>query len=217
MSAGGMQSMTGKAHWEKIYATKSAPELSWYRDRLDTSLALIERAHLPASAAIIDVGGGASTLVDDLLRMGFQDVTVLDLSAGALEQARQRLGALSRGVHWTEGDAASANLPPQRYDLWHDRALFHFLAGAGEKSAYVAAATSAVRPGGFLILSAFAPDAPEKCSGLPVERYGPQELADQFPAFALLESRRDGHRTPAGKVQNFTCVLMQKRQEGAGR
>jgi len=217
MNAGGVQSMAGKPHWEKLYATKSAGELSWYRDRLDTSLELIERAHLTAGAAIIDVGGGASTLADDLLRMGFRDVTVLDISAGALAQARQRLGAISGNVHWIEGDATISNLAPEHYDLWHDRALFHFLAGAGEISAYVTVATSAVKPGGFLILATFAPDAPEKCSGLPVHRYGAEKLAAQFPAFALVESRREEHRTPAGKIQPFTCVLMQKRQEDAGR
>jgi len=209
--------MAGKAHWENIYATKSVRELSWYRDRLDTSLELIERAHLPVNAAIIDIGGGASTLVDDLLRMGFPDVTVLDLSAGALEQTRQRMGAASESVHWMEGDVTTAKLKPEHYDLWHDRAMFHFLSGASERSAYVAAATRAVKQHGLLILAAFALDGPAKCSGLPVERYGPQELAGQFPAFAMLESRRDGHRTPAGILQNFTYVLMQKKQEDAGR
>jgi len=209
--------MAGKAHWENIYAAKSARELSWYRDRLDASLELIERAHLPANAAIIDVGGGASTLVDDLLRMGFRDVTVLDLSSGALEQARQRLGAFSESAHWMEGDVTSAHLAPQRYDLWHDRALFHFLHDAGEIGAYVTAATGAVKPDGFLILCAFAPDAPAKCSGLPVQRYGAEDLAAPFPAFALVENRREEHRTPAGILQNFTCVLMQKRREDAGR
>jgi SAM-dependent methyltransferase len=209
--------MSGKAHWENIYATKSAGELSWHRDRLDTSLELIERAHLPGNAAIIDVGGGASTLVDDLLRMGFRDVTVLDLSSGALAQSRQRMGPVSESVHWVEGDLTTAKLKPKHYDLWHDRAMFHFLTDAGERSAYVAAATRAVKQGGFLILATFALDGPAKCSGLPVERYGADDLAGQFPAFALVESRRDGHRTPAGILQNFTCVLMQKRQEDAGR
>ena len=205
--------MSGKAHWENIYDTKPAGELSWYRDRLDASLELIERARLPENAAIVDVGGGASTLVDDLLRMGFRDVAVLDLSAGALEQARQRLGARSESAQWIEGDVTTAKLAPEHYDLWHDRAMFHFLAGAGEKSAYATAATRAVKRGGFLVLSVFAPDAPEKCSGLPVQRYGAEDLAAQFPAFALLESRRDAHRTPAGKLQPFTCVLLQKRSE----
>jgi SAM-dependent methyltransferase len=209
--------MGGKAHWEKIYATKSDRELSWYRDRLDASLELIGRAHLPENAAILDVGGGASTLVDDLLRIGFRDLTVLDLSAGALEQARRRLGALSESVHWIEGDVTAANLAPQRYDLWHDRAAFHFLVDAGEKNAYVIRATSAVKPGGFLILSAFALDGPGKCSGLPVQRYGAEELARQFPAFTLVESRPEQHRTPAGVLQNFTCVLMQKTQQYSRR
>jgi len=205
--------MGGKAHWENIYATKSDRELSWYRDRLDASLELIGRAHLPENAAIIDVGGGASTLVDDLLRMGFRDVTVLDLSAGALEQALRRLGALSEGVHWIEGDVTTAKLKPEHYDLWHDRAVFHFLTGAGERSAYVTAATRTVKQGGFLILATFALDGPAKCSGLPVQRYGAEDLAGQFPAFTIVEYRREQHRTPAGSPQPFTCVLMQKRSE----
>ena len=203
--------MAGKAHWENIYATKSVQELSWYRGRLDTSLELIQRTGLPRNAAIIDIGGGASTLVDDLLRMDFRDVTVLDLSAAALQKAQQRLGALSERVQWMPGDVTSAHLAPEHYHLWHDRAMFHFLVSPQERAAYVAAATGAVRKGGFLIVATFAFDGPAKCSGLPVERYGPEDLARQFPAFALLESRCEQHRTPAGHVQNFTWVLLQKR------
>lgn len=202
--------MAGKAHWENIYATKSVQELSWYRGRLDTSLELIQRTGLPQNAAIIDVGGGASTLVDDLLRMGFGDVTVLDLSAAALQTAQRRLGALAERVQWMPGDVTSANLAREHYDLWHDRALFHFLLSPQERTAYVAAATGAVKKKGFLILATFALDGPAKCSGLPVERYGPEDLARQFPAFALTESRREQHRTPAGNIQNFTWVLLQK-------
>ncbi len=208
-----MQTVAGKAHWENIYATKSVRELSWYRDRLVTSLELIERAGLPKTAAIIDVGGGASTLVDDLLRMGFRDVSVLDISAGALSQARDRQGAHAGSVQWIEGDITTANLAPQSYDLWHDRAVFHFLTGAGERSAYVSWATSALKQGGFLIVCTFALDGPERCSGLPVQRYGAENLAGQFPALTLVESRREQHHTPAGSYQPFTCVLMQKRSE----
>ena len=203
--------MAGKAHWENIYATKTVQEVSWYRDRLDISLELIQRTGLPRNAAIIDIGGGASTLVDDLLRMGFGDVTVLDLSAVALQKAQQRLAALSQRVQWIPGDVTSANLAREHYHLWHDRAMFHFLVSPQERAAYVAAATGAVRKGGFLIVATFALDGPAKCSGLPVERYGPEDLARQFPAFALMESRCEQHRTPAGHVQKFTWVLLQKR------
>ena len=205
--------MAGKAHWENIYATKSVQEVSWYCGRLDTSLELIQRAGLPRNAAIIDIGGGACTLVDDLLRTGFADVTVLDLSAAALQTAQQRLGALSERVQWMPGDVTSAHLAPEHYHLWHDRAVFHFLVTPQERTAYVAAATGAVKKSGFLILATFALDGPAKCSGLPVERYAPQDLARQFPAFALMESRREQHRTPAGNIQNFTWVLMQKRSD----
>jgi SAM-dependent methyltransferase len=202
--------MGNKSHWENIYATKSAMEVSWYRDRLDISLELIQRANLAKDVEIIDIGGGASTLVDDLVRIGFQNVSVLDLSALALAKAKQRLGALADRVHWTEGDITDVNLAVNHYDLWHDRAVFHFLTEPGKRTAYVAAATRTVKTNGFLILATFALDGPAKCSGLLVERYGPEELARQFPAFTLLDHRREQHKTPLGAIQNFTYVLMQK-------
>lgn len=203
--------MSDKAHWEKIYRTKAASELSWFRERLDTSLELVQRTNLAARAQIIDIGGGTSTLVDDLLRIGFQNVSVLDLSAVALEQAKHRLGALSERVCWIEGDVTNTDLEADHYDLWHDRAVFHFLIEAGDRAAYVAAATRAVKSFGFLIVATFALNGPMECSGLPVERYGPEELAGQFAAFTLLDSGLERHHTPSGTVQNFTCVLMQKR------
>jgi SAM-dependent methyltransferase len=205
--------MSAKAHWEKVYAAKSVNEVSWYQERLKTSLKLIQRADLASDAEIIDIGGGASTLVDDLVRIDFQNVSVLDLSASALEQAKARLGNLGERVHWIEGDITHASLAANHYDLWHDRAVFHFLTEADKRMAYVAAATQALKSGGFLIMATFALDGPTKCSGLPVERYGPQELARQFPAFTLLDDRREQHQTPFGTIQNFTYVLMQKRDE----
>jgi SAM-dependent methyltransferase len=203
--------MDSKAHWEKIYTNKSAKEVSWYRDRLDISLELIQRAHLSKDAKIIDVGGGASTLVDDLLRMGFEDVSVLDLSAMAIEKAKQRLGARSDRVHWLEGDVTDISIAGSHYDLWHDRAVFHFMVEAGKRAAYVANATWAVTKGGFLIVGTFAPSGPSQCSGLPVDRYGPEELARQFPAFFILEERSEQHQTPSRTLQSFTYVLLQRR------
>ncbi|MGH9679389.1 MAG: class I SAM-dependent methyltransferase [Candidatus Acidiferrales bacterium] len=213
--------MDNKAHWEKIYTSKPIKEVSWYRDRLSTSLELIGRAGLPAKAKIIDVGGGASTLVDDLLRMGFGNVTVLDVSAAAMENSIQRLDAQagpvqSGSVHWIEGDITDTQLGDSRYDLWHDRAVFHFLVDPAKRAAYVANATRAIKEGGFLIAATFAPTGPAKCSGLPVERYGPEELARQFPEFILLDNRSEQHRTPSGATQDFTYVLLQKRVRSGG-
>ncbi len=188
--------------------------MSWYREHLETSLELIRRTGLAADAELIDIGGGASTLVDDLLRLGFLSVSVLDLSAVALEKARQRLGTLSERVRWIASDVTNASLAAEHYDLWHDRAVFHFLTDPVEKAAYVATATRVVKNGRFLILATFALDGPAKCSGLQVERYGPEELAGQFPEFELLESRREVHRTPTAAVQNFTYVLLQKHGKG---
>lgn len=203
--------MDGKAHWDSIYATRPAQEVSWYRPRLDTSLELIQRVGLAATAEIVDIGGGASTLIDDLLRMGFQNISVLDLSPVALQKTKDRLGASSDRVRWMETDITKANLPVDQFDLWHDRAVFHFLTEPKDRAAYVSAATRALKKGAFLVMGTFALDAPAKCSGLNVQRYAPEELAAQFPAFALLDSRLEHHQTPSAKTQNFTYVLMQKR------
>ncbi len=203
--------MSRKSHWENVYATKAVNEVSWFREHLSTSLELIRLAGLPSSVKIIDVGGGASTLVDDLLGMGFQNMTVLDVSAAALENAKQRLGDKSNRVTWIEADVTEAPFPGSHYDLWHDRAVFHFLIDPEKRAAYVAAATHALKTGGYLILATFAANGPAKCSGLPVARYGAEELARQFPAFIALEERSEQHQTPSGALQNFTYVLLQKR------
>ncbi len=209
--------MQAKAHWEKVYATRAATEVSWFQPHAERSLALIGDAGIPPTARIIDVGGGASTLVDDLLEAGYRDVTVLDLSANALAVARARLGPRAHGVRWLEANVLEAALPRHGYDLWHDRAVFHFLTHAADRHAYVQLVLHAVRPGGLVIVATFAPDGPERCSGLPVMRYDPQGLHAEFGTpFTLLTHASEAHQTPAGRVQRFIYCLCRKAEGGCG-
>ncbi|MFC3070493.1 class I SAM-dependent methyltransferase [Phenylobacterium soli] len=196
--------MTTKAHWESVYRSKAMDEVSWYRPHLDVSLRLIERAAPDLGSAIIDVGGGESTLVDDLVARGYRDLTVLDISPAALDVAQARLGAAATSVHWIAGDITQTELAAARYDVWHDRAVFHFLTDEGQRAAYVRQVARAVRPGGHVIVGTFGPRGPEKCSGLDVVRYDPAGLHGQFgPKFRLLESLTELHETPWGTTQEF--------------
>lgn len=199
-------------HWEKIYGAKPPDQVSWYRPHLETSLALIERVAADRSRSIIDVGAGASTLVDDLIARGYRNITVLDISQAALDIARRRLGAASQSVRWLQADAtASAAFPAPAYDVWHDRAVFHFLTTPAERLAYVRNVVSAVRPGGHVIVGTFGPAGPQKCSGLDVVRYDADSLHDEFGRrFRLLESSKELHQTPSGATQEFLycyCVF----------
>jgi SAM-dependent methyltransferase len=203
--------MTSKNHWETVYATKAPESLSWYQAHADDSLRLLQAAGLPLDAAIIDVGGGASTLVDDLLNLGYQRITVLDLSGTALAVARERLGARAAAVQWLEDDILTANLPDYAYDVWHDRAVFHFLTGLADQQAYVRAVLQALKPGGTLLLATFAVDGPTTCSGLPVVRYSPERLQETLgTAFLLLGHERFRHRTPGGGEQHFLYCRFQR-------
>ena len=194
----------GKAHWEEVYSTKPATEVSWFQEHSDVSLGLIQRTGVGKGGTIIDVGGGASKLVDDLLAQGYSDVTVLDISASALSVARQRLGARASKVVWLEADITTVALPYHRFDVWHDRAVFHFLTEADERERYVQAVRHSVKPGGHVIVAAFGPDGPLHCSGLPVMRYSPDQLHDEFGApFELVDHTNEAHRTPFGTVQQF--------------
>lgn len=196
--------MQSRAHWERIYATKAAQAVSWYQPHATRSLALIRGSAVPRTASIIDVGGGASTLVDDLLADGYSSLTVLDLSATALEAARQRLGSRADAVRWLVGDVATVELAEHSFDVWHDRALFHFLTEEQDRKAYVAKVVHSLEPHGHVIIATFAEDGPTQCSGLPVVRYSPEELHAQFgEAFTLLEQRREAHATPSAAVQKF--------------
>jgi ubiquinone/menaquinone biosynthesis C-methylase UbiE len=197
-----------KAHWEGVYRQKAPETVSWYQPRASVSLRLIELAGVGPGDRIIDVGGGASVLVENLLEAGHREVTVLDLSGAALARARSRLGERAAAVTWLEADVTAADLAPGAYDLWHDRAVFHFLVAPGERRAYVSTLRGALRPGGHVIIATFAEDGPERCSGLPVRRYGPQQLqAELGEDFELLASEREEHVTPGGAVQRFQYSL----------
>jgi 2-polyprenyl-3-methyl-5-hydroxy-6-metoxy-1,4-benzoquinol methylase len=179
-------------------------QVSWYRPHLDVSLGLIENAAPDRGSAVIDVGGGEATLVDDLVARGYRDVSVLDISQVAIEFAKTRLGPAATSVHWITGDVTQVELAPERYDLWHDRAVFHFLTEAEDRAAYVRQVARAVKPGGHVIVATFGPEGPEKCSGLDVVRYDPASLHGQFgPKFRLLDSRTELHETPWGAPQQF--------------
>lgn len=196
--------MVDKQHWETVYQTRAADAVSWYRPHLDTSLALIERAMPDRAGALIDIGGGESTLVDDLLARGYRELTVLDISAAAIAVARQRLGDAADGVTWLASDILQAELPAQRFELWHDRALFHFLTAAEQRAAYVERLLHALKPGGHAIIATFGPQGPGKCSGLETVRYDAASLQRELgPRFTLIEHSTELHHTPFDTTQQF--------------
>jgi len=198
------------SHWDAVYSEKGETQTSWFRPCLDESLRLIDALDLPRNQPVLDVGGGRSTLVDDLLSRGFRDVSVLDLSSVALDETRRRLGAKADAVHWRVGDVTTAELPSVA--LWHDRAVLHFLVDAGDRVRYVAAASRVVKPGGHAVIGVFAADGPERCSGLPVARYDAPALAGLFKdSFELIANSRDVHYTPSGGSQAFTYVVLRRR------
>jgi SAM-dependent methyltransferase len=192
-----------RTHWETVYEKRSPEEVSWHQDTPDSSLQLIEHAGVGTDAAILDVGGGASRLVDHLIERGFTDVTVLDVSERALRHAKERLGEAAEDVGWIRADVTRASLD-HHYDVWHDRAVFHFLTDAEDRRRYRALLHGAVPPGGHVIVASFALDGPERCSGLPVVRYSPESMrAELGPGLELVETWDEDHRTPAGKLQRF--------------
>ena len=196
--------MPEKQHWENVYSTKPASNVSWYQAHATVSMDLIKAAVPEPEAQILDVGGGASTLVDDLLISGYRNVSVLDLSGAALAIAKSRLQQKAQTVVWYEGDVTKVDLPKAGIDLWHDRAVFHFLVDAADRRAYVAQVTRAVRPGGHVVLATFAPDGPGQCSGLPVQRYSAQDLHAEFGStFELVNHLDEHHVTPGGNLQHF--------------
>ncbi|WGJ13490.1 class I SAM-dependent methyltransferase [Methylocapsa sp. D3K7] len=202
----------GQAHWEHIYETKSGNDLSWFQVRPSISLELIRATGVKPSAAIIDIGGGESRLVDALLDEGFDALTVLDISQKALAAAKARLGARSAKVEWIATDVTAWE-PTKPYDLWHDRAAFHFLTEAADRRAYSERVARAVRPGGHVIIGTFAPDGPQKCSGLPVLRHDAASIGAVLgDKFTLVESRRHDHVTPAGATQKFQFSVFRRSQ-----
>jgi SAM-dependent methyltransferase len=205
--------MERKMHWEQVYREKQPNAVSWYQAHPDASLNLIDSVTITPGCPIIDVGGGASTLVDHLLARGFTDITVLDIAAPALAIARERLGPAAAALTWLVADVSRAQLPAARYGLWHDRAVFHFLTEPADQQAYLATLRQALKPGGYVLLATFAPDGPQSCSGLEVVRYSAEALAALLGAeFVPVHTGRDQHQTPAGGHQAFTFALFQRTQ-----
>lgn len=200
-----------KTHWETVYETKPADSVSWFQPHAEKSLEIIQATGQNKHAALIDVGGGASTLVDDLLNLGYDNLSVLDLSAAALKVAQDRLGAKAATVNWLVGDITTVSLPANAYDIWHDRAVFHFLTEEADRRAYVAQVMRSVRPNGHIIIATFAEDGPEKCSGLPVMRYSPEALHQEFDrGFQLVSQDKETHHTPFGTDQQFIYCYCRK-------
>lgn len=215
--------MNRKEHWNQVYTQKPDTDLSWYQADATVSLAILEQLALPKDAAIIDVGGGGpSALTGELLDRGFTCLGVLDVAAAALLRCRQRLGKRAEQVTWLEADVTEF-VPPRQYDLWHDRAVFHFLVNPDDRLAYIAALHRGLKPGGHAIIATFAPDGPTSCSDLDVVRWEPQALADALGGeFSLTESFRETHQTPWGKPQAFVYCLFRRAgtpesAEGDGR
>ena len=201
--------MDTKQHWEKIYATRRATEVSWFQTDPHRSLAFIRRVAPDVHSAIADVGGGASTLVDALLHAGYQALTVLDISAAALAQARDRLADSAGKVNWLVANALEPALPQAGIDFWHDRAVFHFLTDPRDRERYIEQVRRAIRPGGYVLIATFAEDGPQKCSGLNVTRYSTSALKAQFgDQFELVDHDREDHVTPAGVHQSFQYCLL---------
>lgn len=201
---GGRIEMDKQNHWERIYKTKAPDAVSWYRKHLEKSIALIRQASTDLSAEIIDVGGGESTLVDDLIHAGFFNISILDISETALQVARQRLGEKAGLVQWIAADITEVELPRKKYDVWHDRAVFHFLTQAEQRIAYVRQVAKSVKTGGTVIVATFGPNGPDTCSGLSTVKYNAESLHDEFgTSFKLIESSIEEHETPFGTTQQF--------------
>jgi len=196
------------SHWEQVYLMKGPDQVSWFQAEARLSLELIQQAAPARDSAIIDVGAGTSTLVDGLVTAGYRRIAVLDLSVAALDQAQRRLPDAGRAVVWHNADVLTIELPASALDVWHDRAVFHFLTDAADRARYVAQVRHAVKPGGFVLVATFAEDGPTRCSGLDVARYSPETLHGEFGNdFRLVESRREEHSTPWGAPQIFTYCL----------
>lgn len=198
-----MSDATLQVHWQDVYASKGEANVSWFEERSDISLDLIRATGVPASAGIIDIGGGAARLVDALAAAGFTDLSVLNLSANAFILAQARLGENADAVDWIVADVTQWQ-PARTYDVWHDRAAFHFLIAAEDRAAYTERMRQALPPAGHVIIGTFALDGPERCSGLPVQRHDAASIGAALgDDFALIESRRHDHVTPAGVTQHF--------------
>ncbi len=203
--------MDRKSHWEKIYSTKSHKEVSWYSEHIFSSIDLILKTDLDKDAAILDVGGGASTLADDLLNDGYQDITVLDISGSALVIAKDRLKENGSKIHWIEDDILVSNFGGKKYDLWHDRAVFHFLTSEQERNVYKDKVNQHLKLNGFLIMSVFADDGPLKCSMLEIKRHSEMDIKKFFgEKYRPLFEERTIHRTPSHVEQKFVNLILKR-------
>lgn len=208
-----MGSGNRQEHWQNVYTSKGEKEVSWFEEHPAPSLEMIELAGALPSATIVDVGGGASRLIDALLDRGFRHLVVLDLSEAALQIARDRLGDRQDLVSWVVADVTRWRPPAAAFDVWHDRATFHFLTEEADRAAYVATLKRALKPGGHAIMATFAPDGPERCSGLPVVRYDAVGLGQTLgSSFELVATRRHAHRTPRGSSQSFQLSVFRRQQ-----
>jgi SAM-dependent methyltransferase len=205
-----MSMLERQSHWQNVYRTKGERDVSWFEETPAISLDLIRATGVGADGSIVDIGGGASRLVDALIAEGFHSVAVLDVSEQALATSRDRLGPRAEHVTWIVADVTRWR-PDKSYDLWHDRAAFHFLTDPGDRAAYAACVRNAVRSGGHVIIGTFAPDGPQRCSGLPVLRHDAASIGEVLgPSFKLIESRRHDHQTPGGTIQRFQFSLFQR-------
>lgn len=196
--------MSDKMHWDAIYNTKQPGQVSWFQAHAALSLQFIRDSAVAMDANILDVGAGASVLVDDLLNAGYRKLSVLDISAFALHAAQQRLGPEASRVKWLEADVTQLELPEASVDVWHDRAVFHFLTDPLDRQRYVRAVMRTVKPRGHVIIATFAEDGPLKCSGLDIVRYRPDTLHQEFGnAFEFVKSANELHCTPSGAEQSF--------------
>jgi SAM-dependent methyltransferase len=200
-----------KAIWQNIYQSKPTDQLGWFQPHLRASLSLIEQVGLPFTAAIIDIGAGESSLTGDLLDQGFTQLSALDVAPAALERMKAGLGSSADRITWIEADITGWQPPSQAYDLWHDRALFHFLTAREDRLAYISATQQAIKNGGYLIVGTFASDGPTRCSGMETLRFSPQALSEEFGNHFILVNHLDEiHHTPSGAVQKFSYCLLKK-------
>ncbi len=205
-----MAPLDRKKHWETIYQTKQPDEVSWYQPTPETSLRFIEELNLKPDARIIDIGGGDSLLAEHLLDLGFQNITVVDISKAAIERAKKRIGKQAETITWVVADVTQFE-PTEDYDLWHDRAAFHFLTEQQEIHSYLETAHKSITPDGIMVVGTFSKEGPEKCSGLPVSQYSESSMTKQMqPLFEKIECITVNHETPFDTVQNFTFCSFKK-------
>ncbi|MBL0323142.1 MAG: methyltransferase domain-containing protein [Ignavibacteria bacterium] len=207
-----MENFDRKKHWENIYQTKDLKDVSWFQPTPETSLDFFKQFNVPTSAKVIDIGGGDSYLVDHLLDLGYQDISVLDISVAAIDKAKQRLGDKAKNVKWIVADAATFK-PTEKYDFWHDRAAFHFLTDEQEVSNYLQTAQENINPTGVLVIGTFSEQGPKKCSGIEIKQYSETTMTDRLKEyFEKIKCITVDHKTPFDTIQNFVFCSFRKLQ-----